>query len=59
VHPDPRTGYFYRRGVLKFAVSQAVKRNTGLRLPYQYNFSALIHEPSFKHTRPAPSREAP
>src|SRR5205809_3955108 len=48
VHPDPRTACFYARRALELAVSWAYKHDAALRLPYQDNLSALIHEPSFK-----------
>ena len=48
VHADPRTACFYARRALELAVSWAFKHDAGLRLPYQDNLSALIHEPSFK-----------
>jgi type I restriction enzyme R subunit len=50
VHADPRTACFYARRALELAVSWAFKHDAGLRLPYQDNLSALIHEPSFKQT---------
>jgi len=50
VHADPRTACFYARRALELAVSWAYKHDGGLRLPYQDNLSALIHEPSFKQT---------
>ncbi len=48
VHTDPRTSCFYARRALELAVSWAYKHDAALRLPYQDNLSALIHEPSFK-----------
>lgn len=48
VHPDPRTACVYARRVLELAVAWAFKHDPGLRLPYQDNLSALIHEPTFK-----------
>ncbi len=48
VHADPRTACFYARRALELAVSWAFKHDAGLRLPYQDNLSALIHEPTFK-----------
>src|SRR6266567_4712466 len=48
VHRDPRTACFYARRTLELAVSWAYKHDTALKLPYQDNISALIHEPSFK-----------
>src|SRR5512134_2020876 len=50
VHADPRTACFYARRALELAVSWAFKHDPALRLPYQDNLSALIHEPSFKQT---------
>ena len=48
VHRDSRTACFYARRALELAVSWAYKYDTALKLPYQDNVSALIHEPSFK-----------
>jgi type I restriction enzyme R subunit len=48
VHADPRTACFYARRALELAVAWAYKHDTVLKLPYQDNLSALIHEPSFK-----------
>src|SRR5262245_56078470 len=48
VHGDPRTACFYARRALELAVGWASKHDAGLRLPYQDNLSALIHDPSFK-----------
>lgn len=48
VHADPRTACFYARRALELAVHWAFKHDPGLRLPYQDNLSALIHEPTFK-----------
>jgi type I restriction enzyme R subunit len=50
VYSDPRTACFYARRALELAVSWAFKHDPGLRLPYQDNLSALIHEPTFKQT---------
>jgi type I restriction enzyme R subunit len=50
VNFDPRTACFYARRALELAVSWAYKHDAALRLPYQDNLSALIHEPSFKQT---------
>jgi type I restriction enzyme R subunit len=50
VHADPRAACFYARRALELAVSWAYKHDVALRLPYQDNLSALIHEPSFKQT---------
>ncbi|HYD50940.1 MAG TPA: hypothetical protein VEB21_21465 [Terriglobales bacterium] len=46
-HADPRTACFYARRTLELAVSWAFKHDATLRLPYQDNLSALIHEPTF------------
>jgi type I restriction enzyme, R subunit len=48
VHADPRTACFYARRALELVVSWAYKHDAALKLPYQDNLSALIHEPSFK-----------
>jgi type I restriction enzyme R subunit len=48
--PDPRTSCFYARRALELAVAWAYKFDRALKLPYQDNISALIHEPTFKHT---------
>ena len=46
VHSDPRTACFYARRALELAVAWAYKHDPALRLPYQDNLSALIHEPT-------------
>jgi type I restriction enzyme R subunit len=48
VHSDPRSACFYARRALELSVVWAYKHDAALRLPYQDNLSALIHEPSFK-----------
>ena len=48
VHADPRTACFYARRALELAVAWAYKHDSLLRLPYQDNLGALIHEPTFK-----------
>jgi type I restriction enzyme R subunit len=50
VHSDPRAACFYSRRALELAVTWAYKHDPALKLPYQDNISALIHEPSFKQT---------
>ena len=50
VRADPRTACFYARRALELAVDWAYKHDPALRLPYQDNLSALIHEPTFKQT---------
>jgi type I restriction enzyme, R subunit len=46
--PDPRAACFYARRALELVVAWAYKHDAALRLPYQDNLSALIHEPSFR-----------
>ena len=48
VHFDPRTSCFYARRALELAVDWAFKYDASLKLPYQNNISALIHDPTFK-----------
>ncbi|MGH8728695.1 MAG: DEAD/DEAH box helicase family protein [Burkholderiales bacterium] len=48
--PDPRAACFYARRALELAVAWMYKHDPSLRLPYQDNLSALIHEPTFKTT---------
>jgi type I restriction enzyme R subunit len=48
VYPDPRTACFYARRTLELAVAWMYKHDSALRLPYQDNLSALIHDPTFK-----------
>jgi type I restriction enzyme R subunit len=50
VVPDPRTACFYARRTLELAVTWLYKSDPALKLPYQDNLSALIHEPTFKST---------
>ena len=50
VIPDPRTACFYARRTLESAVAWLYKSDATLKLPYQDNLSALIHEPTFKNT---------
>ncbi len=47
-HADPRSACFYARRALELAVAWAYKHDAALKLPYQDNLAALIHEPSFK-----------
>jgi type I restriction enzyme R subunit len=47
VYPDPRTACFYARRALEMALQWAYKSDATLKLPYQDNLSALIHEPTF------------
>lgn len=48
VYTDPRTACFYARRALELTVTWAYKHDAALKLPYQDNLSALIHDPSFK-----------
>ena len=50
VYGDPRTSCFYARRALELAVVWLFKHDSSMRLPYQDNISALIHEPTFKQT---------
>lgn len=50
IHADPRTACFYARRGLELAVGWVYKYDRALKLPYQDNLSALIHEPTFKQT---------
>jgi type I restriction enzyme R subunit len=45
---DPRTSCFYARRALELAVQWMFKHDASLRMPYQDNISAMLHEPSFK-----------
>jgi type I restriction enzyme, R subunit len=48
--PDPRTACFYARRALELAVVWIYKHDPAVTLPYQEQLSALIHDPSFKHS---------
>jgi type I restriction enzyme R subunit len=45
---EPRTASFYARRALELAVTWAFTYDRALRMPYQDNLMALIHEPTFK-----------
>ena len=47
---DARGSCFYARRTLELAVAWLYKHDRSLRLPYQDNLSALIHEPTFRQT---------
>lgn len=47
---DARAACFYARRTLELAVAWMYKHDPALKLPYQDNLSALLHEPSFKTT---------
>ncbi len=47
---DARAACFYARWTLELAMHWLYKHDSALRLPYQDNLSALIHEPTFKAT---------
>ncbi len=47
---DPRGACFYARRSLELTVSWLYQNDPALKLPYQDNLSALIHEPTFKTT---------
>lgn len=50
LHTDPRSACFYARRTLELLVQWLYKADSSLRLPYQDNLSALVHEPTFKQT---------
>jgi len=50
VIPDPRAACFYARRALELTAAWLYKSDPSLKLPYQDNLSALIHEPTFKIT---------
>lgn len=45
---DPRAAAFYARRAIELFVAWLYKADTRLKLPYQDNLNALIHEPSFR-----------
>ncbi|HWL81885.1 MAG TPA: DEAD/DEAH box helicase family protein [Roseomonas sp.] len=45
---DPRAAAFYTRRALELTMAWLYKYDRRLKLPYQDNLSALIHEPSFR-----------
>lgn len=47
VYGDARAACFYARRTLELAVAWLYKHERALRLPYQDNLNALIHEPTF------------
>ena len=47
-YPDARTACFHARRALELMVHWLYKHDASLRLPYQDNLSALIHEQTFK-----------
>ncbi len=47
---DPRAACFYARRALELALHWAFKHDPALKVPYQDNVSALLHEPTFKKT---------
>jgi type I restriction enzyme R subunit len=48
VQTDPRAACFYGRRALEAAMTWLYTYDAKLKLPYQDNLSALIHEPTFK-----------
>ncbi len=48
--PDARTACFHARRALELLVHWLYRHDAGLKLPYQDNLSALLHEPTFKAT---------
>ena len=49
-YADPRTSCFYARLALETAVGWMYRNDAVLRVPYQDNLSALIHDPAFQQT---------
>ncbi len=49
-YSDPRAACFYSRRALEMAVACLYKHDAALRLPYQDNLNALLHEPTFRNT---------
>jgi type I restriction enzyme R subunit len=47
-YPDARTACFYARRGLEVVVHWLYKHDAAIKLPYQDNLSALIHEPTFR-----------
>lgn len=47
-YSDPRSACFQARRALELLVKWAFKADSALRLPYQDQISALVHEPTFK-----------
>jgi len=45
---DPRTSCFYAHRATELIVNWIYKADSSLRLPYQDNLGALLHEPTFK-----------
>ncbi len=50
VYPDARAACFYARRALELTMLWLYRYDAKLKLPYQDNLSALIHEPTFKQT---------
>lgn len=48
VNTDARAACFYARRTLEIAVTWLYKHDKSLRMPYQDQLSALIHEPTFR-----------
>jgi type I restriction enzyme R subunit len=48
IQADPRTSCFYARRATELLVHWIYKADSTLRLPYQDNLGALLHEPTFK-----------
>ena len=52
VMPDARAACFYCRRALELTVRWLYKHDGSLKLPYDENLSALLHEPTFKQAVP-------
>src|ERR1051326_7739567 len=49
VNPDSRASCFYARRALELAVTWLYQSDRALKLPYDTQLSALIHEPTFRN----------
>jgi type I restriction enzyme, R subunit len=47
--PDPRSSCFYARRALELAVTWLYGNDPALKMPYQDNLNALIHDPAFRN----------
>ena len=52
IHADPRAACFYARFGLESIVHWMYRHDPGLRMPYDNNLGALLHEPSFQNLVP-------
>lgn len=52
IHSDPRAACFHTRFALEAAVHWLYRHERSLRMPYDRNLGALLHEPSFQQLLP-------